>query len=48
MATEIHNRYVERLEKANYFFEELSDKCDGKGSAIIVNSGDNCIRFINN
>jgi hypothetical protein len=45
-ATEIHVRHAERLDKRGYFIQEINDRGNGKGSGIVMGTGDNCLCFI--
>ncbi len=45
-ATEIHMRTARRFESKGYFIQEINDKGKGKGSGIVIGTGDNCLCFI--
>jgi len=43
---EIHVSHAERLDKRGYFIQEINDRGNGKGSGIVMGTGDNCLCFI--
>jgi hypothetical protein len=45
-AIQIHVRHAERLDKRGYFIQEINNRGPGKGTGIVIGTGDNCLCFV--